>query len=208
MAHANVTHEEVLRKILNEVSDEENDDIEDIASLASCDEVDVVLSTSFNFDNLDDVNGADQNVTGNQDNASNTAGTTQQRQLTRDRLIHNLESALNEQNYIPLSLPITEKTLTSYLENPKLPNNLGVQIKWSNVCSSCGRQTQLNIIEDKTGVREEVKNKKSPLQAWMLFFTKTMLDIIVIETNRKIEETMMQLQSILAADNSSRYGYI
>ena len=123
MAHANVTPEEVLRKVLNEVSDEENDDIEDIAFIASGDEIDVVLSTSFNFDNLDDVNGTDQNVTGNQDNASNTAGTTQPRQLTRDKLIHDLESALNEQNYIPLSLPTTEKTLTSYLENPKPPNN-------------------------------------------------------------------------------------
>ena len=208
MACANITPVEVLRKILNKVSDEENDDIEDIASLASGDEIDVVLSTFFNFDNPDDVNGADQNVTGNQDNASNTAGTTQRRQLTRDRLIHDLESALNEQNYIPLSLPTTEKTFTSYLENPKPPHNLGVQIKWSNVCSSRGRQTQLNIIKDKTGVREEVKDKKSPLQAWMLFFTKTMLDIIVIETNRKIEETMMQLQSMLAVDSSSRYGYI
>ena len=55
MAHANVTPEEVLRKILNEVSDEENDDIEDIASLVSGDEIDVVLSTSFNLDNPDDV---------------------------------------------------------------------------------------------------------------------------------------------------------
>ena len=35
-----------------------------------------------------------------------------------------------------------------------------------------------------------------------------MLDIIVIETNRKIEETMVQLQSMLAADSSSRYEYI
>ena len=85
MVYANVTPEEVLRKILNEVSDEENDDIKDIASLASGDEIDVVLSTSFNFDNPDDVNGANQNVTGNQDNASNTAGTTQRRQLTCNR---------------------------------------------------------------------------------------------------------------------------
>ena len=135
------------------------------------------------------VNGANQNVTGNQDNASNTAGTTQRRQLTRDRLINDLESALDEHNYIPLSLPTTEKTLTSYLENPKPPNNLEVQIKWSNVCLSRGRQTQLNIIKDKTGVREEVNDKISPLQAWILFFTKTMLDIIVIETNRKIAES-------------------
>ena len=172
MAHANVTPEKVLRKILNEVSDEESNDIEDIASLASGDKIDVVLSTSPNFNNPDDVNGADQNVTDNQDNASNCAGTTQRRQLTRDRLIHDQESALDEQNYIHLSLPTNKKTLTSYLENPKSPNNLGVQIKWSNVCSSCGRQTQLNIIKDKTGVQEEVKDKKFPLQPWMLFFSQ------------------------------------
>ena len=61
MAHANVAPEEVLRKILNEVCDDEKD---------------VALSTSFNFANLDNVNGVDQNVTGNQDNASNSAGTS------------------------------------------------------------------------------------------------------------------------------------
>ena len=69
-----------------------------LASLASDDEIDVALSISFNFDNPDDVNKADQNVTGNQDNASHSAGTTQQRQLTRSRLIHDLKSALDEQN--------------------------------------------------------------------------------------------------------------
>ena len=79
-----------------------------------------MLSTSFNFDNPDDVNGTDRNVAGNQDNASNAAATTQRRQLTRDRLIHDLESALDEKNYIPLSLPTTEKTLTSYLKTQSL----------------------------------------------------------------------------------------
>ena len=53
-------------------------------------------------------------------------------------------------------------------------------------------------------VREEVKDKKSPLQAWILFFTKIMLDIIVVETNRKIEETMMQLQDYACG----RYGFV
>ena len=101
MAHANVTPEEVFRKILNQVSDEENDGVEDVASLASDDEIDVALSLSFNFDNSDDLNGADHNVTGNEDNASNTAETTQQRQLTRDRLIHDLESALDEKKLHP-----------------------------------------------------------------------------------------------------------
>ena len=38
------------------------------------------------------------------------------------------------------------------------------------------------------------------------FFTKIILDIIVIETNQKIKKAMVQLQSMLAADSSSRYG--
>ena len=37
MAHVNVTPEEVSSKILNKVSDEENDDIEDIGSFSSDD---------------------------------------------------------------------------------------------------------------------------------------------------------------------------
>ena len=97
MAHAIETPKEVIRKVLNEVSDEENDDIEDIAYLDSDDEIDVALSTSFNCDNPDDVNGADQNVTNNQDNASSSAGTTQRRQLTRHKLIQHLESGLDEE---------------------------------------------------------------------------------------------------------------
>ena len=119
MAHVNVTFEEVLRKILNKVSDEENSGIEDIASLASDDEIDVAPLTSFNFDNPDEVKGTDQNVRGNHDNARNSAGTTQRRQLTRDRLSHDVENALDEQIYIPVSLPTTEKTFTCYLEKTK-----------------------------------------------------------------------------------------
>ena len=65
----------MLSKTFNKVSDEENDDIENIASLASDDEIDVAPSTSFDFDDSENVNGADQNVTGNDDNASNSAKT-------------------------------------------------------------------------------------------------------------------------------------
>ena len=131
IAHVNIiTFEEVLRKILNEVFVEENDDIEYIVFLASDDEIDMALSTSLNFDNPDDVNGADQSVTDNHDNTSDSARTTQRRLLIRDRLIHDLESAFNEQNYLLISFPTTEKTFTIYMEKPKPPNYLGVKITW------------------------------------------------------------------------------
>ena len=77
MARVNATNEEVPSNILNEVSDEKKDDIQGIASLISDDEIDVAPSTSFDFDNPDDVNGAEQNITGNDGNISNSTGTTQ-----------------------------------------------------------------------------------------------------------------------------------
>ena len=101
------------------------------------------------------MNGADQNVTGIDDNVSNFTGTTQRRQLTRDRLTHDLESTLNEQSYNLVSFPATEKTFTSYLEKSKPRNNFRSQITCPNVYSSRGHQMQLNIINDKTGIREE-----------------------------------------------------
>ena len=77
MARVNATNEEVPSNILNGVSDKKKDDIQGIASLISDDEEDVAPSISFDFDNLDDVNGADQNITGNDGNISNSTGTTQ-----------------------------------------------------------------------------------------------------------------------------------
>ena len=205
MVNVKVTPAEGLREILNGVSNEENDNIEGIVSLASNDKIDVAPSTSYNFHNPDNVKGADQNVTGNDDNVSNSTETTRQSQLTHDRLIHDLVSALNEQNYNAVSLPTTEKTFAIYLEKPNPPNNLGSQITWSNVNSSHGRQTQWNIIKDKTGVRVEVRDKKISFASLDAFFTKIMLN--VIENNGKIDETMLQLQFMLAADSNSRYGY-
>ena len=47
-----------------------------------------------------------------------------------------------------------------------------------------------------------MKDKQISFSRLDVFFTKIMLDIIVMHTNRKIEETMVQLQSILAEDSS------
>ena len=55
MVHANETPEEVLSKIFNDVSDEENDNIEGIAS---DDEINIAPSTAFGPDEADDATGA------------------------------------------------------------------------------------------------------------------------------------------------------
>ena len=99
------------------------------------------------------MNKADQNVTGNDNNANNSTETTQRHQLTRDILFPNLESVRNEQNYNPVGLSTAEKLLLVVWKAKSL------QIYWSNTYLGCCGQTKLNIIKNKTGVQEEVKNK-------------------------------------------------
>ena len=67
--------------------------------------------------------------------------------------------------------------------------------------------TRLNINKDNTDVMEVVKDKIffASLDA---FFTKILLDMIVIETNQKLRDTMIQLETALEANNCSRYGYV
>ena len=113
-------------KISNEIFDEENDDIEDKAYFASDDEVDFAPSASFNFDDPDDVNGDDQKVKGDDENASNSTGTTQQRQITCDKLIYDVQSALNEQIYNPVNLQTTKKIILVFWKIKSL------QITYSN----------------------------------------------------------------------------
>ena len=123
MAYVNLKSEEVLSKILNDLIYEESYNIEDIASLAFDDEIDVWSSASFNFDDPDNVNGADQ--------TSQVMMTMQVLlELHSDvsllviGLINNLEKALNEQNYNTVSLKTTEKR-TSYSKKPKPLNTWG-----------------------------------------------------------------------------------
>ena len=128
MVHANVTPAEVLSNILNDVSDEENGDFDDKCCyrLASNDEIDVTPSTAFNFDKAEDTNGADHNVANNDGSASISTGTAERRNLTGNRLVHDLESALDEQNYNPIGLSTAAKAFTRYLEKPTLPSNSGL----------------------------------------------------------------------------------
>ena len=79
----------------------------------------------------EDVNKADQNVTGNDNNANNSTETTQRHQLTRDILFPNLESVRNEQNYNPVSLSTTEKLLLVVWKAKSL------QIYWSKTYFGC-----------------------------------------------------------------------
>ena len=88
-------------KTLNDVSDEENNNLEDTASLPFDDELDVAPSTAVCPDDVNDANGTDHNVADNDDNASIFTGTIHIDLSLWVIIVHDLESVLHKQNYIP-----------------------------------------------------------------------------------------------------------
>ena len=90
----------------------------------------------------------------------------------REKLICNLEAALNEHNYELMNVDANQaKCIHGKLErgNKSVPERT---IKWQNkLPTGVDRQSTSNIILGSPGIRNEFKNRLSPKAAWELFFT-------------------------------------
>ena len=201
MTQLELTAEEVLNKIMDS-SDEENNDMDEICSVTSNNDVDDTLSTAVAVNEVEQIDDLAEVSTAF---TYYSTARTSARLPTRNRLVYNLESALDERNYEKFSPPETSKIYSSYLQKPKNSDLPRQKITWTNSKPTVGKQTQANIIAGTTGVRAEAKYAKNPLQAWMLFFTTTMLDLIVFETNRKIKKFTERFHSRSALDNPYNY---
>lgn len=74
-------------------------------------------------------------------------------------------------------------------KNPRIPSFIGKDGSlWRKHCSNLNVRTrQSNIVIRLPGVKEYGKKAKSIFDCWNLFFSDDMLDIIVTNTNKKIE---------------------
>ena len=94
----------------------------------------------------------------------------------------------------------------AYLEKAK-GRTPGVKIKWSNEAPvATGRQARSDVITGRVGVRGAAKTAKEPRQAWELFFTHEMLEIIVKKTNARIESLRESCSKEI--QNDSRYCHM
>lgn len=83
------------------------------------------------------------------------------------------------------------------------------KIVWTNQkVQTAGRQKAHNIIPNKPGlVTEAAKNAKSALKAFELFFDPRLMNLMVTQTNRSIQETRASMPAkTLNSDKNPHFG--
>ena len=119
--------------------------------------------------------------------------------LTKNRLVHDIDSSLNEESYDDIHF-INGKgqweTLTGYL-GPKTNKNTKT-VTWTSDFPTQGSQRACDIINigDNLGtLLGAARNIDTIEDAFNLLFDDQMLDLLVIETNDFIERKLQTLQS-------------
>lgn len=130
------------------------------------------------------------------------------RKLLTKKIVHDIDSSLEPNNYDTVELPTSRKFFSAMLEKPKGRNDRGSTISWSNQPPVTeGRQGKENVITGRVGVRGNAKTANSPRKAWELFFTRKMLEEVVRETIIKISSVQdNQSDEVLSDDRYCYFG--
>lgn len=132
-------------------------------------------STAAEHGELPDVIESDENVF---ENASRV----------KFEKIYDLDSALNEDNYDMLPNISEHHSYVGILKRPIKKSDKGEEIIWSTISQqNVGRQPKSAVISGSPGVRGVAIFADTATKAWKLFFSSTMLDIVLGCTNERIK---------------------
>lgn len=113
-------------------------------------------------------------------------------QRRRDRLVLNLDAALNADNYDKLP-PVTNGTRhVMKMTGDRARGIAPKTITWTTQPRPPRRIGPENIMSKPRKLSEEAAAASSPLELWELYWTDEMLDIIVTHTNEKIAEELLE----------------
>lgn len=109
------------------------------------------------------------------------------RMLTYQRKVHCIDTALDENNYTPMQIPKESKTMERIAKgNKNIPD---VRYHFTNQPTKNlqGRQRRVDILHGKPGPTAKSKNTATPVDAFYMYFTNDMIDVIIKRTNEKID---------------------
>ena len=123
------------------------------------------------------------------------------RPRTKKRLVCGIDEALDPQNYDELDIPAGGRTFTARLGPAKKKNV--EKITWTDEQPGArGRQRQCDVLRGTPGLRTTAaKSVESMRDAFELFVTPEMIDIVVTNTNKRIAEVLENLPEETKADD-------
>lgn len=170
---------EMLRFVEN--SDSDSDDDNDLSSLYGSE-----LEAN---EDADDISGGEEEI----DNRVEEDNHLRRKQLTKNRLVHSIDSALDLENYNVFVVPEEEKVIRGVIKHDNNRNN-DEKIEFSNQPGNTrGRQTRANVITGITGLRARAKRIETEQQAFSLYITPDMLQSVIDYTNIKMNKLIAKL---------------
>ena len=173
-----ISGEEAIQNILQFVEEKSGDEESDLETCETCE-------SSDSEKEIDDPNA--------NKNANLIARRKHQhKQLTYTRLVNSIDSSLSEENFDPIELPTQEKTIIGIMPSQNKKKNTEVKFK-NQPTKTAGRQSSRDVISNKPGLSAKSNGIENEVQAFQLFFTDEILDIIVSHTNKQIDASIGEI---------------
>ena len=178
-----ISGEEAIQNILQFVEEESGDEESDLNELYG-DENEINSDTNISCKSSDSEKENDDH------NANENANLIARRKHTR--LVNSIDSSLSEENFDPIELPTQEKTIIGIIPSQNKKKN--TKVKFTNQpTKTAGRQSSRDVISNKPGLSTKSNGIENELQAFQLFFTDKILDIIVSRTNKRIDASIGEI---------------
>ena len=116
--------------------------------------------------------------------------------LTKSRLVHDIDSALDLQNYDRFDIPKTEKKINGVIdknsteEKNSRDNNSTEEIHFTNNSQNVlnvGCVSRHNIIRGPVGLKNAASKAETEIDHFILFITHEKLPDVLHHTNKKID---------------------
>ena len=109
--------------------------------------------------------------------------------MTKSRLVHDIDSALDLQNYDRFDIPETEKKIIGVIKDKNSTEEIHFTNKPQNLLN-VGCVSRHNIIRGPAGLKNPASKAKTETDHFLLFITHEMLADVLHHTNKKIDSLL------------------
>ena len=163
-----------------------------------------LASDSENNSTDNESEGGNESDNGTYENENNARPTKHVRKkLTYQRNVSSIDSALDEKNYESMPLPAKVKKMKGIIESKNKKDTLTFKFTNQRPTYEQGRTRRADVVKGKPGPMTKAKETNKPIDAFEKFLTPVMIDMILVNTNRKIEKVL----ALVPEDKIQEYRY-
>ena len=119
--------------------------------------------------------------------------------MTKSRLVHDIDLALDLQNYDRFDIPDSEKKIIGVIKDKNSTEEIHFTNNPQNLVDD-SHVSRHNIIRSPVGLKNAASKAKAEIDHFLLFTTHEMLADVLNHTNKKIDSVLAKLPADLNKD--------